>query len=165
MDFHTTYISVGSNIGDKLSNCQQGIDALTRLRGTVLMQQSEFFKTEPVDFTDQDWFINTVIQINTDLDPFRLLDEFHAIQCGAGREKDPVRYGPRVLDLDIIFYDDVVMNTAELVIPHPRMHERRFVLRPLCDISPDIIHPVFLKDVKTLLDMLDDQSQQVVRYS
>lgn len=164
MASHSAYISVGSNIGDKLVNCQNGIAALTLHHGTSIEEQSAFYKTEPVDFKDQDWFINAVVRISTDIEPVPLLKSLNSIQREAGRETDVIRFGPRILDLDIIFYDELVMNSPELVIPHPRMHERRFVLKPLCDINPGMIHPVFGKSVETMLNALDGKSQQVFKY-
>lgn len=166
MSVHTVYISLGSNIGAKRENCQNGIDALNTIsKGTLLKCQSRFYKTEPMDFKDQDWFVNLVVKLNTDLDPFDLFLRLKEIEQKAGRKKSDVKYGPRVLDMDIILYDDVILKTEDLVIPHPRMHKRRFVLKPLCDINPDIVHPVLKKDIKTLLNLLDEKNQEVVIYS
>jgi 2-amino-4-hydroxy-6-hydroxymethyldihydropteridine diphosphokinase len=129
-----------------------------------LKAESRIYQTEPVDYTDQDWFINLVVKIETLLDPNRLLQRLQSIQRKAGRLKDSIRFGPRVLDLDIIFYDEVVINSKQLVIPHPRMHKRRFVLQPLCDIDPAITHPVLKSDVRTLLNHLDDNEQRIIEY-
>ena len=160
---HTAYISVGSNMGDKLANCRKGIDSLASLSPeTTVMATSSFYKTEPMDFKDQEWFVNAVIKVSTGLDPLALLAVLQDIQKNAGRIANTVRYGPRILDLDIIFYDDLVLHTDLLNIPHPRMHERRFVLQPLCDISPDMIHPEMKKAVKTLLHVLDGRGGEVV---
>lgn len=164
MKKHTVYIGAGSNIGDKLSNCQDGIDALTTTGTAVLMDRSRFYKTAPVDYLDQDWFVNAVFKIETTLDPFQLLKTLESIEHGAGRVRDPIRFGPRILDLDIIFYDDLVLKTSLLVIPHPRMHKRCFVLKPICDIDPTIVHPVFKKDVRHLLDNMGEDRQRVVEY-
>jgi len=162
---HTAYISVGSNIGRKLFNCQKGVSALTKSGSTVITNRSCFYKTEPVDFKDQDWFVNAVVKIDTGLDPFKLLNEIKSIEIGAGRSLERIRFGPRPLDLDIIMYADWVINSSRLVIPHPRMHKRCFVLKPFCDIDPKIVHPVLKKDLKYLLDHLDDKGQKIVRYS
>lgn len=161
---HTAYIGAGSNIGNKCSNCQNGIDILTRSGKSVLKGQSRFYKTEPVDYKDQDWFINVVVKIETTLDPFELLNELKSIEREAGREEDPIRYGPRILDLDIIMYDDLVTNSSGLVVPHPRMHKRRFVLKPICDIDPKVVHPVLKKDMQYLLGILDENEQRIVEY-
>jgi len=160
---HMVYISVGSNLGNKLENCCQGIQSLTCCDAR-LITQSPIYQTEPVDYTDQDWFLNFVVKIETSLDPYQLLDRMQSIQRKAGRIQQPVRFGPRILDLDIIFYDNVVINSAQLMIPHPRMHKRRFVLQPLCDIDSTIIHPVLKKDVQSLLEDLDDNEQRIIKY-
>ena len=164
MENHTAYIGAGSNIGNKFLNCQNGIDALIKSGQAVLKDQSRFYKTEPVDYNDQDWFVNCVVKIETTLDPLQLLNKLKSIERDAGRLNDPIKFGPRILDLDIIFFDDLVTNSSGLIIPHPRMHKRRFVLRPVCDIDPKIVHPVLKKDVQYLLDMLNENEQRVVEY-
>ncbi|OEU67212.1 MAG: 2-amino-4-hydroxy-6-hydroxymethyldihydropteridine diphosphokinase [Desulfobacterales bacterium PC51MH44] len=164
MENHTAYIGAGSNIGNKFLNCQNGIDALIKSGKAVLKDQSRFYKTEPVDYNDQDWFVNFVVKIETTLDPLQLLNKLKSIERDAGRLNDPIKFGPRILDLDIIFFDDLVTNSSGMIIPHPRMHKRRFVLRPMCDIDPKIVHPVLEKDVQYLLDMLNENEQRVVEY-
>ncbi len=165
MNNHTVYICAGSNIGDKVDNCVKGIEALKEAEGVTLALQAKFYKTEPVDYKDQEWFVNTVVKIETGLDPFQLLNLLKEIEQDAGRTKAPVRFGPRVLDMDIILFDDEVINGDELEIPHPRMHKRCFVLRPLCDIAPDISHPVLKKDMEQLLSSIDDNDQKVIEYT
>jgi 2-amino-4-hydroxy-6-hydroxymethyldihydropteridine diphosphokinase len=164
MEKHTAYISAGSNMGDKLLNCKNGLTALGESGATAIKAWSNFYRTSPVDFKDQDWFVNAVVKIETGLDPVELLKEMNSIQTRAGRSGDQVRFGPRILDLDIILYDNAVINLPGLTIPHPRMHNRRFVLKPLCDIDPEIIHPVLNRDVRNLLDSLKDDEQRVVEY-
>ena len=164
MEYHTVYICVGSNLGSKLNNCRQGVAELTRGETSRLVDQSPVYRTEPVGYKEQDWFINYVIKIETVLEPLALLDRLRSIEHDAGRTRDSVRFGPRVLDLDIIFYDDLVMETDGLVIPHPRMHKRRFVLKPVCDIDPHIIHPVFHRTVQSLLEDLDATGQRITEY-
>jgi 2-amino-4-hydroxy-6-hydroxymethyldihydropteridine diphosphokinase len=150
-------------MGDKLANCRVGINALSAATPcTRLVDASLFYKTEPMDFKDQDWFINAVVRIETDLSPSGLLKTLKGIQENAGRKQGQIRIGPRILDLDIIFYDDLVMEADGLTIPHPRMQERRFVLKPLCDINPDIVHPVMGKKVRVLMDHLDENEGKVV---
>ena len=164
MKNHTVYIGAGSNIGNKLLNCRNGIASLTTFGKAVLKDRSRFYRTEPVDYEEQDWFINCVVKIETTLTPFQLLSRLKAIERDAGRMNHSVRFGPRILDLDILLWDDLVFNSSELVIPHPRMHKRRFVLQPICDIDSKIIHPVLMKDMKTLLEMLDKNEQGIVAY-
>ena len=158
---HTAIISIGSNMGDKLENCHRAISALNGLDHTAVNARSRFYKTAPVDFLDQDWFVNAVVKIDTRLTPRELLDALQDIQRRAGRVHDPVRFGPRIIDLDVIFYDDEIIDTPELAVPHPRMHKRRFVLQPICDIDPAIVHPVFQQDVQSLLNQLTDEAQSV----
>ena len=164
-DFHLAYISVGSNIGDKLANCQKGVTSLVEAGRSRILAQSRIYATEPVDYEDQDWFINMVVKLETSLDPFHLLDHIENIQRAAGRIQDPIRFGPRILDLDIVLYDDRIIESERLVIPHPRMHKRRFVLLPICDIDPSIIHPVLKKEMRTLLKRLGDENQKVFEYT
>ena len=160
---HTAYISVGSNLGNKLDNCRNGIAALTENADIRLIDQSPIYRTEPVDYLDQDWFVNYAVKIETDLDPFAILALIYSIEHGAGRVRD-IRFGPRVLDLDIILYDDIVLNDSRLTIPHPRMHKRRFVLKPICDIDPDIVHPVLQQTMLALLENLDETEQRITEY-
>ncbi len=164
MKNNIAFICVGSNLGNKLENCKEGVDALIRSDSVTLKAQSRCYKTDPVDYLNQDWFINYVIKIETSLDPFELLNRLKSIQRNAGRINDVVRFGPRILDLDIILFDDAVINSENLTIPHPRMHKRRFVLKPVCDIDQEIIHPVFKKNMKYLLDSLDDEEQGIAEY-
>ena len=164
MNPHSAIISVGSNIGDKQANCQQGIDRLLASGKASLVKTSRFYRTSPVDFLDQDWFVNAAVKIETGFEPVELLDTLQSIQQQAGRLKGGIRFGPRILDLDIIFYDQLVMKTPLLEIPHPRMHKRRFVLQPICDIDPDIVHPLLNIPLKSLLNQLDDNEQEVFEY-
>ena len=161
MSMHIAIISVGSNIGDKLGNCRQGIDNLVESDQATLVKMSRFYRTSPVDYKEQDWFVNAAVQIETTLEPRDLLAFLQAIQLQAGRSKGGIRFGPRILDLDIIFYDCLVVKIPALEIPHPRMHKRRFVLQPICDIDPDIVHPLLNMSVKSLLNQLHDNEQEV----
>jgi 2-amino-4-hydroxy-6-hydroxymethyldihydropteridine diphosphokinase len=156
------FLSVGSNMGDRLENCKRGIGGLAEYGSTQLTGQSHFYLTEPVDYKNQDWFANAVIRIRTDLGPHELLKAMRLIQHSAGRTSDPIRFGPRILDLDILIYGDRVVETNDLIIPHPRMHERRFVLQPMCDIDPNTVHPIFKKSMRSLLDALSGGSQRVM---
>ena len=163
MKYHKAILSVGSNIGDSLSNCHKGIKALA-LTGNIFVEaESNFYKTEPVDYSDQEWFINCAVKIKTVLNPFELLDELKSVEKILGRKDKAIRFGPRILDMDIIFFDEIILKTANLVIPHPKMHKRRFVLAPVCDITPDIIHPLFRKNVKEIFDSIDENKQKVYK--
>ena len=157
------YVSIGSNMGDRLCVCRKGIELLANFDGLLVDGLSNFYFTEPIEFTDQSWFVNAVIKIITDLDPVKLLSLMNTVECRMGRIRSNIRYGPRMIDFDIIFYNDEIINTPELVVPHPRMHYREFVLRPLCDLAPDMIHPVMNKKLKQLLDEIQGGKQQCIK--
>ena len=163
-DLHIAYISVGSNMGDRLQNCLRGIEALTEDGNSRILAQSRIYTTEPVDYKEQDWFINMMVKLETTDDPFELLDHIEEIQRAAGRMQDPIRFGPRILDLDIILYDDRIIESERLAVPHPRMHKRRFVLKPICDIDPGIIHPVLKQEMQILLKSVGEKEQKVYPY-
>ncbi len=163
MNPHTAFISIGSNLGDKIGNCRAAIEAMARLDSSAVLETSSFYRTAPLDYLDQDWFINAAVKLETGLSPVRLLEQLHKIQHSAGRVKDPIPSGPRIIDLDIIFYDDAVIETDGLVVPHPRMHKRAFVLQPICDIDPQFVHPLLQRRVRDLLDELHDPSQEIER--
>ena len=148
-------------MGTKEENCREGILRLSRI--AAISAQSPFYRTEPVDYRDQDWFVNAAVCIRTELEPRELLVKLQAIQTELGRKKDTVRFGPRLLDLDILMVDDLVIKTPQLTVPHPRMHQRRFVLQPMCDIDPNIVHPVLKETVTVLLERLDEEGQALVR--
>ncbi|MBF0573512.1 MAG: 2-amino-4-hydroxy-6-hydroxymethyldihydropteridine diphosphokinase [Desulfamplus sp.] len=165
MKTHTVFISIGSNMGDKYANCIMGIEHIKKLNGTEVLEVAQFYKTEPVDYKDQDWFINSVLKIKTELEPETLMINLKKIEQQLGQYEKKVRFGPRILDLDIIFYGDMVINKDNLIIPHPRMDKRCFVLKPLCDIAPEIIHPILGYSAKELLkEVEDDQEQKISRF-
>jgi len=161
MNQHIAYLSIGSNIGDRLANCRRGIETLCADGQVQVVARSPFYETEPVDFKEQDWFLNAAVKIRTGLAPIDLMLKMQSVQKIIGRKTAGIRFGPRILDLDIIFYDDLVIDSPELTIPHKRMHKRRFVLQPICDIDPNIVHPVLRQKVKRLLDQLDDEGQGI----
>lgn len=148
-------------MGDKIANCRDGIAGLDQTDGVAVVRVAPCYRTAPVDYLEQDWFINTVVKIETSLVPARLLRELKAIETKVGRKPSPVRFGPRILDLDIVLYDEEVIEQDDLIVPHPRMHERRFVLQPFCDIDPDILHPVLGRKISGLLAQLDGTRQPI----
>lgn len=156
------YISVGSNLGDKLANCRHGVDRLVEATQSKLVTQSHVYQTEPVDDRDQDWFVNYVVCLETNRDPFTVLAAIRRVEQEAGRVRTGRKFGPRILDLDILLFGDRVIDEPHLTVPHPRMHKRHFVLRPLCDINPDIIHPILHRSMQQLLTELDATDQQVM---
>jgi len=143
------HIGIGSNLGNRGENCLKALDLLSA-RGVIIRKRSSLFETEPWGVQDQPKFINMAAEVATELGPLKLLETLKSVEEEMGR-KESYRWGPRVIDLDILFYDDMVMDSPELKIPHPLMHEREFVLRPLAEIAPDKIHPVLKKTVKELL--------------
>ena len=149
-------------MGHKRDNCLWGIAAIADGGHSRLSGRSKLYRTAPIDYLDQDWFVNCVIRIETRLDPYQLLSILKGLQEKAGRVKDTVRFGPRILDMDILFFDDAVIRHHDLILPHPRMHLRQFVLQPLCDIDPALHHPVLNRTVRYLLDHLEDRDQGVV---
>ncbi len=155
------YISVGSNLGDKTANCRRGIEALERSGACQVLARSRLYRTAPVDYADQDWFVNGVVKVATELEAADLLRAMLTAEQEAGRVRGAVRFGPRVLDLDLIFYGDRVIEGPGIRIPHPRMHKRRFVLQPMCDIDKTFLHPLLKRTVQGLLEDLDPGEQPV----
>jgi 2-amino-4-hydroxy-6-hydroxymethyldihydropteridine diphosphokinase len=137
------------------------MEALSSCEGCILEDRSPLYETEPVYLEDQDWFINCAARIGTRLDPQALLERLQAVERDAGRSLEQPRFGPRVLDLDILFFDDLVYQAGGCRIPHPRLHERRFVLEPLCSIAPGFVHPVLGETVTSLLANLKDGRKKV----
>lgn len=144
---HTVYLSMGSNIGDRDAHLQAALDAVGRV--VMLDRVSAVYDTAPLLVTDQPRFHNVVCAGRTALDPLALLRAVKAIEVQRGRVAGP-RYGPRVLDIDLLFYDAVVLHSSELTLPHPRIAERAFVLRPLAEIAPQLHHPVLGMSIATL---------------
>jgi len=148
-------------MGARFENCCNGLKALCADGSVRMAAVSPFYETAPVDFQEQAWFVNAAAKIHTALAPADLFRKMQSVQTAAGRTSGGRRFGPRVLDLDIIFYEDRVMRTPELTIPHERMHKRRFVLQPICDIDPTVLHPVLGQEVKALLNRLNKEEQPI----
>jgi 2-amino-4-hydroxy-6-hydroxymethyldihydropteridine diphosphokinase len=141
------YLSLGSNIGDREQHLH---DAIARLAACgPVMSVSSFYETEPVEFTDQAWFLNCAVALETLLTPERLMKQLLAIEQEMGRKRMQQK-GPRIIDIDILLFGDVVVDTPELVIPHPAMAARRFVLEPLAEIAPEVRHPALQKTIRQL---------------
>ena len=150
---HRAYLSLGSNLGNRESNLKQAIERLSRL-GQV-HSVSSFYETEPVDFASQPWFLNCALAFDTEQMPEQLLAAILRIEEEFGRHRSADQpKGPRTLDIDIVLFDSCVISTPRLIVPHPAMHERAFVLEPLAEIAPEEWHPVLKKTVVQLRDAL-----------
>ena len=145
---HTAYLALGSNLGNRLANLKNAISNLTPQMD--VKKKSPVYETPPWGHTDQPPFLNQCVMVETYLEPESLLPHLKRLETVLGREPT-FENGPRVIDIDILFYDDLILNTPPLVIPHPRMHTRGFVLVPLNDIAPEMTHPVLGKPVNELL--------------
>lgn len=134
------FLGLGANLGDKEASLKTAISFLEREKGIRVRRVAPFYRTAPWGYTDQDWFINTVVEIKTSLSPERLLNVLLAIEEKMGRVRG-VRWGPRVIDLDLLLYGNAVLNEPNLIVPHPRMAARAFVLAPLAGLNPDLVIP------------------------
>ena len=149
---HLVYLVLGTNLGDRLANLKAAVAALSPF--LVVHQASRVYETSPWGITDQPAFLNMVLKGGTSLDPRELLERLKHLETQLGRVPG-LRWGPRQIDLDILFYDDIVLDSPGLTIPHPHLHERAFVLVPLADLAPGLWHPVLHKTVGELLSALD----------
>ena len=152
------YLSLGSNLGDRAANLEAAIAHLGELGRVVA--RSSLYETEPVDVTGQGWFLNSAVAVETELMPKQFLSRALAIEQKMGRRRAPAK-GPRTIDIDLLLFGGSVVDTPGLVIPHPAMHQRRFVLEPLAEIAPDVRHPVSKKTVQEMLSALPAQSGAV----
>jgi 2-amino-4-hydroxy-6-hydroxymethyldihydropteridine diphosphokinase len=154
---HTVYLSLGSNVGDREAHLRAAIAAL-RPVGVQIKQVSSMYETEPVDYLDQPWFLNCVLEAETELQPHALLQSLRDIESQLGNKKEFAK-GPRKIDLDILLYGSDTIATPDLQVPHARMHMRRFVLTPLAEIAPNFKHPSWPATAAVLLERLTDPSQ------
>ena len=145
------FLGLGSNLGDKEKNITDAIMALSAFSN--IKKTSHLYRTEPVGYVDQPWFLNCAIKIETEVTPHELLSRIKFIEQKLGRKKT-ITHGPRHIDIDILFYGDLILKTKDLVIPHPLIQDRLFVLQPLLDIDPFFIHPVQKKSVQELYKSL-----------
>lgn len=152
--WHEAYVAIGSNMGNKRAYIDQAIEALSKTEGCKVEKVSSIIETEPYGGVEQDVFLNGAIKLKTLLAPYELLDRLHELEQEAKRER-LVHWGPRTLDLDILLYDDLVLEEDDLCIPHVDMQNRDFVLRPMSEIAPYKRHPVYGKTMKEMLQAID----------
>ncbi len=137
---HIAFIGIGSNLESPAENCLKAVERLNTHPNLTLIARSSLYQSEPFGITDQDWFVNSVVQLTTSFSPEDLLRACLSIEQTMGRTRTK-KWGPRIIDLDILFYGSARIGTEALQIPHPRLGERGFVLRPLADIAPNFRHP------------------------
>ena len=150
-----SFVGIGSNLESPVARCVEATEHVAAIDGCKVLRRSSLYRTEPVGFTDQEWFINAVIEIRTALTAKTLMRELKGIENRMGRHK-AVKWGPRIIDLDILLYGQEVLQEDDLIVPHPELHKRRFVLTPLNEIASYVIHPAFGVSVAGLLDRLED---------
>ena len=144
-----SYLMLGGNVGDRAEYLRRSIDFLNRDAGTVT-EMSSVYESEPWGFGHPVWFLNQAVKLDTTLNPRELLECIHHIELALGRIRTGKGYEARTADIDILFYGNLIVNTPELTIPHPRIAERMFVLKPLAELAPNLTHPVFQRNVRNL---------------
>lgn len=154
----TAFLGLGSNLGDREGNLRKAIMEISRSAGKVVAS-SPVYETEPWGFRSEQDFLNMAVRLETDLGASELLMRLLEIEKQLGRKRTGEQYSSRVIDIDILLYGDLIINENGLKIPHPRLHQRKFVLVPLCDIAPDAIHPVYKKSLSELLRSCNDQNE------
>ena len=152
------FIGLGSNVGDPVLNCLESIKRISLFGHIRISNQSSLYRTEPVGLKEQEWFVNGVIEIKTKYKASTLLKILQQVEDDMGRIRGE-KWGPRTIDLDILFYGQEIIKEKNLLIPHPELHKRRFVLIPMSEIAPYVIHPAFGISVKGLLSRLQDESR------
>jgi 2-amino-4-hydroxy-6-hydroxymethyldihydropteridine diphosphokinase len=154
------YLGLGSNLGDKAGNCLRAFEGISASSHTHIQAVSSLYKTEPIGYRDQDWFINCVAKASTTLLPLPLQRFLQGIEKEMGRIKT-FAMGPRLIDIDILFYGAEVVDEAGLIIPHPRLHERGFVLVPLAELAPGLSHPILKKTIDELLQNIGEEGVEL----
>ncbi len=156
------FIGIGSNVGDRRQSCLQAVHAFTAWEHGSLAKVSSLYESEPWGYESQAWFLNCVIKIITSEDAFGLLRFMQGVEQQLGKQK-AFHWGPRTIDLDLLFFNQAIIDAPKLKVPHPHLHERRFVLEPLAEIEPGWIHPVFKQSVCNLLKNMKN-AKQVFKY-
>ncbi len=157
----TVYIGIGSNLGDPYENCNKAVDTIREQPFCDIKALSPFYRTQPVGIEGDKWFINAVLAINTTLSPGELIGMLLGIEKDMGRTRSGVRWESRVIDLDVLLFGNEIINDKNLIVPHPRMHTRRFVMAPMADIAPELVHPVLGKSMAEILEGIPLEEQEV----
>ena len=155
---HQVFIGIGSNLGKKKENFLEALDRISKLPKTRITKESSFYASEPLG-DSKEWFVNGAIEIDTELGPELLLRKFKNIERAMGRKKVRKRWGARVIDLDLLLYNNLKYKRKDVVVPHPEMHNRKFVLVPLSEIAPQVIHPVLGMTISQLLTHVKDNKK------
>ena len=154
------FIGIGSNLGDRRKNCSEAVKRLKEIRGCEFLGCSRWYLTSPVGVRDQDWFVNGVARLDAEISARELLSRLRSIETDMGRVRNE-KWGPRVIDLDLLLYGEDIIRESDLEVPHPQMHLRRFVLVPLAELDPDVIHPILANTASQMLSGLKGEEQQV----
>ena len=157
----TVYIGIGSNLGDPYENCIRAVEVIRGHPFCEIKALSPFYRTEPVGIEGGNWFINAVLSVNTSLSSTELIEMLLNIEKEMGRSRSGLRWESRIIDLDILLIENEIINDKNLTVPHPRMHTRRFVMAPMADIAPELIHPVQGKSMADILDEIPLVDQEV----
>ena len=157
----TVYIGIGSNLGDPFENCIRAVEAVGENPFCEIKALSPFYKTQPVGIEGENWFINAVVSVNTNLSPAELIEMLLDIEKEMGRTRSGVRWESRIIDLDVLLIGNEIINDKNLTVPHPRMHTRRFVMAPMTDIAPELIHPLQGKSMADILREIPLIEQEV----
>ncbi len=158
----TAYIGIGSNMADPRGNCLEAVKKIGGIGGCRVESVSALYLTEPVGVRDQEWYVNGALCLSTGLSPFDLIGRLLEIEADMGRVRT-MKWGPRIIDLDILLFGQDIINDAALTVPHPMMHLRRFVMAPMVDLAPDLMHPVLLKTMIELYRELPQDGQVIKR--
>ena len=158
----SVFIGIGSNLGDRQKNCLRAVERMDRMADFRITGYSDWYLTKPVGVEGQEWYVNGVVSLTTDISPQDSLERLLKIEADMGRIRKE-RWGPRSIDLDILMFGQEIIQESNLKIPHPRMHLRRFVLEPMTQLAPNLVHPELGLSMKVLLENLPDENQVVTR--